>query len=102
MLHLRRPVAAIAAASIAFTSAAAQRSRAADPLEGLDGYIQQAMRAWQGAGLSIAIVKDDSVVFAKCYCVREAGKPAAVDANTVFAIGSNSNLFTAVRAGTLV
>ncbi len=72
------------------------------PLQGLDAYIGRAMTDWGVAGLSIAVVQDDSVVFIKGYGVREAGKPAPVDANTVFAIGSNTKFFTAVAAGTLV
>lgn len=73
-----------------------------DPLAGLDTYVADAVRAWQVAGLSIAIVKDDSVVFARGYGVRELGRPDPVDPNTVFAIGSNTKLFTAVAAGMLV
>ena len=73
-----------------------------DPLSGLDAYVADAVRDWQIAGLSIAIVKDDSVVFAEGYGVREVGRPEPVDANTIFAIGSNTKLFTAVAAGMLV
>ena len=80
----------------------AQAAVAQQPLDGLDLYIQQAMRDWPVAGLAIAIVKDDSVVFARGYGVREVGRPEAVDTRTVFAIGSNTKLFTAVAAGMMV
>jgi CubicO group peptidase (beta-lactamase class C family) len=72
------------------------------PLAGLDSYIEHAMRAWGVPGLAIAIVKDDSVVLAKGYGVRELGKPEPVDAHTLFAIGSNTKAFTAAAIGILV
>ena len=51
-------------------SAAAQQG----PLRGLDRYIERAMDVWQVPGIAVAVVKDDSVVFAKGYGVRELGK----------------------------
>ena len=68
----------------------------------LDAYIQKTLADWDGAGLAIAVVKDDSVVFTKGYGVREVGKPDAVTPRTLFAIGSNTKLFTAVVAGIAV
>lgn len=68
----------------------------------LDAYIQKTLADWDGAGLAIAVVKDDSVVFANGYGVREVGKPDAVTPRTLFAIGSNTKLFTAVVAGIAV
>lgn len=72
------------------------------PLSGLDGYIETAMKAWEVPGLAIAVVKDDSVIFAQGFGVRELGKPGAVDANTLFAIASTSKAFTAAALGMLV
>ena len=71
-------------------------------LQGLDGYVQQAMHDWHVPGLSIAIVKDAKVVLARGYGVRELGKPGKVDADTLFDIGSNSKAFTVAALGTLV
>ena len=79
-------------------AAAAQKA----PLNGLDSYIEAAMKAWQVPGLAIAVVKDDSVVFARGYGVRALHKPDAVDANTIFAIASTSKAFTAALVGMLV
>ncbi|MDB4876740.1 MAG: beta-lactamase [Gemmatimonadetes bacterium] len=81
---------------------AQQASAAPVPLAGLDAYIQDAVKTWGIAGLAIAIVKDNSVVYAKGFGVREAGKPAPVDAHTLFAIGSNSKFFTSTVAGMMV
>jgi CubicO group peptidase (beta-lactamase class C family) len=55
-----------------------------------------------GAGMAIAIVKDDKVALAKGYGVREIGKSAPVDEHTLFAIASNSKAFTAAALAILV
>ncbi len=73
-----------------------------DPLKGLDAYILKAMKDWELPGLAVAVVKDDRVVFAKGYGVREIGKPDPVDENTLFAIGSNTKAFTATALALLV
>ena len=73
-----------------------------DPLEGVDAYIQKSMADWQVPGLAIAVVKDDKVVFIKGYGVREVGKPAPVDENTVFPLSSLTKAFTAAAVGILV
>lgn len=68
----------------------------------IDAYAQKVMTDWKQPGMSIAIVKDDKVVFAKGYGTREMGKTAPVDADTVFAIASNSKAFTAAAIAILV
>jgi CubicO group peptidase (beta-lactamase class C family) len=65
-------------------------------------YVNKAMTDWGVPGVAIAIVKDDRIVFAKGFGVRELGKPAAVDEHTLFAIGSSSKAFTAASIGLLV
>lgn len=73
-----------------------------DPLEGLDTYISQAIADWGIAGVSIAVVKGDQVVYADGHGVRDVDGGAQVDENTLFAIGSNTKVFTAVAAGMMV
>ena len=80
------------------TGAAAQQ----DPLRGLDRYIEHTMDVWQIPGIAVAVVKNDSVVFAKGYGVRERGKDGAVDAQTVFGIMSMTKAFTATAMAMLV
>lgn len=72
------------------------------PLEGLDEYIAQALRAWEVPGLALAIVKDDEIVWAKGYGVKRLGDPAPVTERTLFAIGSASKAFTAAALAILV
>jgi CubicO group peptidase (beta-lactamase class C family) len=70
--------------------------------ESLDRYIEQAVRDWEVPGLAIAIVRNDSVLVAKGYGVRELGKPERVDGNTVFNVASLTKSFTATAAAMLV
>ncbi|GAB2526216.1 serine hydrolase [Rufibacter soli] len=71
-------------------------------LQKLDAYYQKALKDWNVPGMAIAIVKNDSVVFAKGYGVRDQQKGGAVDANTLFGIASNSKAYTAAALGMLV
>lgn len=73
-----------------------------DPLEGLDSYIETKMERWDVPGVAVAIVKDHEVVFAKGFGVRDLEKGGEVDADTLFAIGSNTKAFTATAIGQLV
>src|SRR6185312_4076997 len=50
----------------------------------------------------VGVVKDGKLIFAKGYGVREAGKPARVDVDTLFQIGSNTKAFTAAALAILV
>jgi len=72
------------------------------PLSGFDDYVNRAIRDWEVPGVAIAVIKDDRIVFAKGYGVRELGKPSPVDERTLFAIGSSSKAFTAAAIAMLV
>ncbi|HEU6451443.1 MAG TPA: hypothetical protein VFT57_08470, partial [Gemmatimonadaceae bacterium] len=61
LLAAQAPAQASTAGKAARTSAAQQKN----PLAGLDQYVERAMKEWHVPGLAIAIVKDDSVVYAK-------------------------------------
>jgi CubicO group peptidase (beta-lactamase class C family) len=75
-----------------------------EKLKEIDDYANTVISTWKssGAGMAIAIVKDDKVVSAKGYGPRELGKPDKVDENTVFAIASNSKAFTVASLAILV
>src|SRR3982750_3567653 len=88
--------------SLPFLSGAAQARSAADPIRDLDAYTAKAVADWKVPGLAIAVVKDGRIVFAKGYGVREAGKAAPVDTQTLFAIGSTTKAMTAASIGMLV
>ena len=73
-----------------------------DPLAGLDAYIERAMREWEVPGLAIAVVRNDSVIYARGFGVRALGRPERVDEHTLFAIASTTKAMTAAALGMLV
>lgn len=82
--------------------ALAAQARPANAARELDAYIQQGMRDWEIPGLTVAVVRNDSVLFAKGYGVRRLGAAGAVDAQTQFGIMSTSKAFTALAMAMLV
>ena len=78
------------------------QTRVPAPLKSFEGYVAQAVRQWGIPGLAIAVVKDDSVVFAHGYGVRRLDANAPVTAHTIFAIGSCTKAFTAAALAMLV
>ncbi|MBX3147283.1 MAG: serine hydrolase [Gemmatimonadales bacterium] len=79
---------------------AAQRK--ADPLAGLDQYVEQVRQAWNLPGVAVGIVHRDSLIYAKGFGVKEIGKPDPVRPTTIFAIGSNTKSFVSTAAAMLV
>ena len=80
----------------------AVRVSAQEPIPGLDAYVANAVKTWNVPGLSIAVVGNDSVIFAKGYGVLSASSDKAVNENTLFEIGSSSKAFTATVVAMLV
>jgi len=100
LLHAA-PLAARAPAKAAATAvdpvAAAERK-----LAGFDAWMESTRKAWNAPGIGVALVVGDRVVMAKGYGYRDYGKKLPFTAQTVVPIASNTKLFTAVVAGTLV
>ena len=93
----------ITAVTLALVTLAAPRTLAQQSaLAGFDQSVAKAAQDWRVPGLAVAVVKNGEVVFSKGYGVRELGKPAAVDAHTLFAIGSTTKAMTAALIGMLV
>jgi CubicO group peptidase (beta-lactamase class C family) len=87
--------AAVATVLVAVPAGAyAQRAGRAPDMAAFDRYVAKAARDWNVPGLAIAVVKGDSLVFAKGYGVIEQGKPARVNEHTRFAIGSTTKAMT--------
>jgi len=87
---------------IMFPAAQAQVTSVDKALRGVDKYIENAMQEWEVPGLSVAVVKDSSVVWVKGFGYRDAEKKLPVTGETLFAIGSCTKAFTAVAVGRLV
>jgi len=95
---------AIVATSIGTSTAAHPLAAQQQGLDtaALDQYVARAARDWHVPGLAIAVVKDDSLVFARGYGVTQIGKPAPVTEHTRFAIGSTTKAMTVASLAMLV
>jgi CubicO group peptidase (beta-lactamase class C family) len=98
-MQLRFVPAAGIAACLVIAPAAAQRQSG---FSAFDAYVDQAMKTWKVPGVAIAVVRNDSVIHARGYGIRALGQDVAVDAQTLFAIGSASKAFTATSMAMLV
>lgn len=83
------------------TVLAGQKATSPD-LKALDNYFRKMVADWDIPSASIGIVKDGELVFTGSYGVLEVGKKAQPDANTLYAIASNSKAFTSAMIGMLV
>ena len=93
---------ALAAALVVIPCLAATADAQRGPLRGLEAYVEQGMRDWGAPGLALAVVKDDSVVFARGFGTRTLGRDEPVDEHTSFAIASTTKAFTAMAVAMLV
>ncbi len=60
----------------------------------VDAYVQDWLRASNGVGVSVSVVKDGQPVLSKGYGLRALAPEAPVDADTLFAVGSVTKQFT--------
>ena len=93
-------LAALAASS--YSVACASLASAAPTAADIDRLATRTLKEFSVPGLAIGVVKDGKVVLAKGYGVRAQGEAAAVDADTTFAIGSNTKAFTTAALAILV
>jgi CubicO group peptidase (beta-lactamase class C family) len=75
---------------------------ASDLAAATDQFVRTALPAYGVPGAAVAVVLNDQVVLARGYGVRRLGAPGAVDADTIFQLGSNTKPFTAAALGTVV
>ena len=68
----------------------------------LEETISKALSLWNVPGAAVGLIKDGELISSRGYGVREAGKDLPVNAETNFAIGSNTKAFTAAGLGLLV
>jgi len=87
--------------SVLGTVAFAQKSPIVN-LKKLDQYYAKMVKNWDVPSATIGIVKDGKLVFTGSYGVKEKGKTDKPDANTNYAIASNSKAFTSAILGMLV
>lgn len=71
-------------------------------LQDVDAYLEQLITDWNAPGIGVGIVAEDQLVLAKGYGYRHYGEQLPFTPKTLFPIGSNTKLFTAIAAGILV
>jgi CubicO group peptidase (beta-lactamase class C family) len=91
-----------AAAGLLLAATAAVGAQSAPDWAAFDRYVAQAARDWRVPAFAIAVVKDDSLVFAKGYGVLEVGTTRRADEHTRFAIGSTTKAMTSAGLAMLV
>src|ERR1700733_16179485 len=99
---MRSPIALLLASLPAISSLASPPVALPISPTTIDTTVARAMKAFQVPGMAVGIVKDGKLVYAKGYGVRELAKPAQVDADTLFQIGSNTKAFTTAALALLV
>ena len=102
MSLLRPVIVGVALASTGYVGALAQTPKSPGLPADLDAYIAKVLADWQLPGIAIAVVRNDSVLAAKGYGVREIGRPERVDEHTVFDAASLTKSFTATALAMLV
>lgn len=67
----------------------------------LEATVERVRTQFDVPGIAVAVVKDGQVVLERGFGVREQGKPDPVQADTLFAIASNTKAFTATSLNLL-
>jgi CubicO group peptidase (beta-lactamase class C family) len=80
----------------------AQDKSVGQKLQGFDQRMQKIMADWEVPGCAIGIVRGGRLVYAKGFGYRDMENKLPVTPETLFAIGSNTKLFTATAVGFLV
>ena len=91
-----------AVATMLAVLAPAPEATAQEGLTGLDDEIRAMVEEWGIPGLSVAVVQDDEVTYARGFGVKTVGSMDPVDEHTIFAVGSTSKAFTAAAMAMLV
>jgi len=68
----------------------------------IDSLVERSMKAFEVPGISVGVIKDGKVVYAKGHGVRSLKTGQKMDENTLVAIGSNTKAFTTTALGILV
>jgi CubicO group peptidase (beta-lactamase class C family) len=102
MMHRRTSQLLLSTFALATLLAQGAGAQSREPYPGLDAYIANAVRTWKVPGLSVAIVRNDSLIYAKGFGVTAVGTSTLVDERTLFEIGSSSKAFTATLVAMMV
>ncbi len=92
----------VAGVLAATTSCIADAALQSPDFDALSETLEAAREALEAPGMAVAIVQDGEVVYARGFGERTLGEGDAVDAHTLFAIGSASKAFTSASIAMLV
>ena len=67
---------------------------AATRLQGLDGFVHTVMQDWKVPGVALTVIKDNEVVYARGFGLRDKEQGLPVTAQTLFPIASCTKAFT--------
>lgn len=98
---MTKPLLAAVPLLLALLAPDAAAHQAPEPLAGLDAQVESVRETFRVPGIAVAVVKDGEVVFAGGWGQREAGRPEAVDADTLFSIASITKAFTSAALSIL-
>ncbi|WP_109807498.1 serine hydrolase [Sphingosinithalassobacter portus] len=98
MIRIFRPATALSALLLGLLPGAAL----ADPPAGFVAHVEALRQRSGSPGIAIAIVEHGQPTLVRGWGVREIGKPAPVDADTLFQIGSSGKAFTVAALALLV
>ncbi|HEX8367615.1 MAG TPA: serine hydrolase [Pyrinomonadaceae bacterium] len=99
---MRKTLTAFLLFTFLFLNSSFARAQKAADWQAFDAYVKKTLADWEAPGASIAVVKDDRVIYAKGYGVKEISKNDKTDEHTLFGIASNSKAFTATALAMLV
>jgi CubicO group peptidase (beta-lactamase class C family) len=71
-------------------------------IKALEKYISKQMKSWNTPGLAVGIVKEDELIYAKGFGVRDIDQKDPVNEQTLFQIGSITKSFTTSLMAQLV
>ncbi len=70
--------------------------------EAIDSLVERSMKAFDVPGISVGVIKDGKVIYAKGHGLRSLNTKQPMDENTLVGIASNSKAFTTAALGILV
>ncbi|TAJ73896.1 MAG: serine hydrolase [Phenylobacterium sp.] len=90
-------------AALVLSAQPAAAAPSAKALSALDARLQQIMQAWNPAGMAVAVIADDKVVFLQGYGVTSTTRDGSkVDGDTLFQLASISKPLSSALIGTYV
>lgn len=99
---LKKSVVTILFALFVVSLPQAQAASMDETLRQFETYAVTSMDQWKVPGMSVAVVKDDTIIYTKGFGTAKAGETAPITPDTVFQVGSVTKAFTVALMAQLV